>query len=93
MQPEKSLLYGEAIASVKASEIKKKEEKTVPKDSIVATHGPALTKAIKENPALLNLIGIYRINCSHIGKESSLEDLAEYIRTINPFVPILIDLQ
>lgn len=70
---------------------KKKEE--APENYIVATHGPALTKALRENPELLNLIGIYRVNCSHLGKESDLEALAEYLRTLHPFVPILIDLQ
>lgn len=70
---------------------KKKEE--APGNYIVATHGPALTKALRENPELLDLIGIYRVNCSHLGKESDLEALAEYLRTLHPFVPILIDLQ
>lgn len=86
-------LYYDAIQSVKNASLLQRTEKTIPENYIVATHGPALTKALKENPELLNLIGIYRVNCSHLGKESDLDVLAEYLRTLHPFVPILIDLQ
>ena len=88
-----TLLYQDALESVKHSSPLKREEKTIPEQYIVATHGPALTKAVKEDPTILNNIGIYRVNCSHIGKEPNLEILAEYLRTIHKFVPILIDLQ
>lgn len=87
-------IYLEAIESVKNSRLLlPAAKKSIPKHYIVATHGPALTKAVIEDPGLLNLIGIYRLNCSHLGKEQDLEKLAEYLRVISPFVPILIDLQ
>jgi pyruvate kinase len=86
-------LYQNAIQSIKNVSLLRRGEKIVPERYIVATHGPALTKALIENPELLNLIGIYRVNCSHIGKEPDLKSLAEYLRTLHPFVPILIDLQ
>lgn len=81
------------MTSIRDTLLIHREEKTTPENYIVATHGPALTKALKENPELLNLIGIYRVNCSHLGKESDLKSLAEYLKTLHPFVPILIDLQ
>ena len=90
---ELALLYKQAIESVKKSSLLLREEKIQPKDYIVATHGPAMTKALIEKPELLNLIGIYRVNCSHLGKETHLKGLAEYLRTIHKHVPILIDLQ
>lgn len=73
--------------------IRREEKKAIPENYIVATHGPALTKVLRDNPETLNLIGIYRVNCSHIGKESDLSELAEYLRIIHKYVPILIDLQ
>ena len=94
MQDEKTLLYAEAIEALKNISLSGRDEKkVVPEHYIVATHGPALTKTVIENPEILNLIGIYRVNCSHIGKESDLDALAEYLRTIHKYVPILIDLQ
>ncbi len=94
MQNEKTLLYAEAVEAFKnISLITREEKKAIPENYIVATHGPALTKVLRESPETLNLIGIYRVNCSHIGKESDLEALAEYLRTIHKHVPILIDLQ
>ena len=93
MPSEKTLLYIETMTSIRDTLLIHREEKTTPENYIVATHGPALTKALKENPELLNLIGIYRVNCSHLGKESDLKSLAEYLKTLHPFVPILIDLQ
>jgi hypothetical protein len=64
-----------------------------PDDFIVATHGPSLAIEIRENPKILNLIGIYRVNCSHLGKESDLETLGLLLKNISKYVPILIDLQ
>lgn len=94
MQNEKMLLYTEAMEVFKDITLSGRDEKkAIPENYIVATHGPALTKALTQNPELLNLIGIYRVNCSHIGKESDLETLAEYLRIIHTYVPILIDLQ
>jgi pyruvate kinase len=94
MQNEKTLLYAEAVEAFKNISLTTREEKkAIPENYIVATHGPALTKVLRESPETLNLIGIYRVNCSHIGKESDLEALAEYLRTIHKYVPILIDLQ
>lgn len=93
MPSEKTLLYIETMTSIRGTLLIHRAEKTTPENYIVATHGPALTKALKENPELLNLIGIYRVNCSHLGKESDLKSLAEYLKTLHPFVPILIDLQ
>ncbi len=70
MQDEKTVLYADAIASMQnSSAIQTKTEKTIPENYIVATHGPALAKVVREYPEILNLIGIYRLNCSHIGKE------------------------
>lgn len=86
-------LYQDAIASMKRSSLLSREEKTIPEEYIVATHGPALTKAITENPELLNLIGIFRVNCSHLGKEPDFPALAEYLSVLHRYVPILIDLQ
>jgi hypothetical protein len=86
-------LYQDAFQSVQKSSLLKREEKTVPENCIVATHGPALTKAVRDNPEILDFIGIYRVNCSHIGKEPDLHALAEYLRGIHKHVPILIDLQ
>lgn len=77
----------------KSTLVDRKNKEATPENYIVATHGPSLVKALRENPLLLDLIGIYRVNCSHLGKESDLEVLAEYLRTLHPFVPILIDLQ
>lgn len=94
MQDEKTVLYADAIASMQnSSAIQTKTEKTIPENYIVATHGPALAKVVREYPEILNLIGIYRLNCSHIGKEWDLGGLAEYLRCVSKFVPILIDLQ
>jgi len=90
---EPSPIYKTAIGIIEKTPLLRRTEKTIPEQYIVATHGPALTKAIIENPELLNLIGIYRVNCSHIGKEPDLEALAQYLRKISQFVPILIDLQ
>lgn len=69
MNSEQTILYSEAMTSIRNFLLMHREGKTIPEKFIVATHGPALTKALKENPELLNLIGIYRVNCSHIGKE------------------------
>lgn len=69
MNSEQTTLYLEAMTSIRNSVLIHREGKTIPENYIVATHGPALTKALTENPELLNLIGIYRVNCSHIGKE------------------------
>jgi pyruvate kinase len=94
MQNEKTLLYAEAVEALKNVSLTPREEKkSIPENYIVATHGPALTKVLRDSPETLNLIGIYRVNCSHIGKESDLNSLAEYLRMIHKFVPILIDLQ
>jgi pyruvate kinase len=94
MQNEKTLLYSQALEAFKnVSLTSRAEKKIVPQNYIVATHGPALAKVLCETPETLDMIGIYRVNCSHIGKESDLEALAEYLRTIHKFVPILIDLQ
>jgi pyruvate kinase len=94
MQNEKTLLYSQALEAFKNISLTSREEKkTIPKNYIVATHGPALAKVLCETPETLNMIGIYRVNCSHIGKESDLDALAEYLRTIHKYVPILIDLQ
>lgn len=94
MQNEKTLLYAETVEKFKNISLTSREEKkATPEHYIVATHGPALTKVLRDNPETLNCIGIYRVNCSHIGKESDLEALAEYLRTIHKYVPILIDLQ
>jgi pyruvate kinase len=94
MQNEKTLLYAEAVEAFKNVSLTTREEKkAIPENYIVATHWPALTKVLRDSPKTLNLIGIYRVNCSHIGKESDLEALAEYLRTIHKYIPILIDLQ
>ena len=91
---EQTLLYWGAIISVGSNKLITREEKQKhPREYIVATHWPALAKVVKEDPTILNNIGIYRVNCSHLGKESDLKSLAEYLRTLHPFVPILIDLQ
>lgn len=94
MQNEKTLLYSQALEAFKDVSLTSREEKkTIPQNYIVATHGPALAKVLCETPETLDMIGIYRVNCSHIGKESDLDALAEYLRTIHKYVPILIDLQ
>lgn len=94
MQNEKTLLYAEAVEAFRDISLTSREEKKiVPQNYIVATHGPALAKVLCETPEKLDMIGIYRVNCSHIGKESDLDALAEYLRTIHKYVPILIDLQ
>lgn len=94
MQNEKTLIYAEAVEAFRDISLTSREDKkAVPEKYIVATHGPALTKVLRESPETLNCIGIYRVNCSHIGKESDLDALAEYLRTIHKYVPILIDLQ
>jgi pyruvate kinase len=94
MQNEKTLLYSQALEAFKNISLTSREEKKiVPQNYIVATHGPALAKVLCETPETLDMIGIYRVNCSHIGKESDLDALAEYLRTIHKYVPILIDLQ
>lgn len=69
MQNEKTRLYTEAIDSIGGASLKTREGKTIPQEYIVATHGPALAKVVKTHPETLDLIGIYRVNCSHIGKE------------------------
>jgi|GEM_PF-3445126 len=38
MRKEKSFLYEEAIASIRASSLKKRDEKIIPEEYIVATH-------------------------------------------------------
>lgn len=94
MQNEKTLLYREAVASLQWKTLTSREEKkSIPEKYIVATHGPAITKVLIESPETLNLVGIYRVNCSHIGKETDLEALSEYLRILHKHVPILIDLQ
>ena len=94
MQNEKTLLYAEAVEVFKnVSLTTRDEKKAIPENYIVATHGPALTKVLRDSPETLNLIGIYRVNCSHIGKESDLDTLAAYLKAIHKHVPILIDLQ
>lgn len=90
---EATQLYKDALLSIQNGTPLKREEKTVPENCIVATHGPALAKAVRDNPGILDFIGIYRVNCSHIGKEPDLHALAEYLRGIHKYVPILIDLQ
>jgi hypothetical protein len=69
MNSEQTTLYADAMSSIRNSLLIHREGKATRENFIVATHGPALTKALIENPELLNLIGIYRVNCSHIGKE------------------------
>lgn len=86
-------IYQDAIRSLQEKPVLLRSKKENPRDYIVATHGPALAKAITKNPELLNLIGIYRFNCSHLGKETDLHGVAGYIREIHKYVPILIDLQ
>ena len=93
MNNAQTALYSEAMVSIRNFLLMHREGKTIPENYIVATHGPALTKVLRDSPETLNLIGIYRVNCSHIGKEWDLKSLAEYLKTIHPFVPILIDLQ
>ncbi len=93
MQNEKTRLYTEAIDSIGGASLKTREGKTIPQEYIVATHGPALAKVVKTHPETLDLIGIYRVNCSHIGKEWDLEALAAYLKVVSKYVPILIDLQ
>lgn len=89
-----TLLYSEATEALKkASIITREKKQDEPKKFIVATHGPALVKAVRDNPNILDYIGIYRVNCSHLGKESDLPALAEYLRAVYPSTPILIDLQ
>ena len=86
-------IYQDAIRSLQEKPVLLRSKKENPRDYIVATHGPALAKAITKNPELLNLIGIYRFNCSHLGKETDLHGVAGYLREIHKYVPILIDLQ
>lgn len=94
MQNEKTLLYAQATEALLNTPLAAREEKkAIPENSIVATHGPALAKVLCDTPETLNMIGIYRVNCSHIGKESDLDALAQYLRTVHKYVPILIDLQ
>lgn len=89
-----TLLYEEAINNVQDAELLSRETKKAnPKDYIVATHGPALVRAVIADPKVLDMIGIYRVNCSHLGKESDLTALANFLRNIHHAVPILIDLQ
>ncbi len=90
---ELSQTYQSAIEILKKTPPIGRENKINPRDYIVATHGPALTKAVMERPEILDLIGIYRFNCSHLGKESDLSTLAEYLKVIHQHSPILIDLQ
>jgi len=93
MSPQ-TLLYKEAIACVnRITLIDKKTKQDIPQQYIVATHGPTLMATIKEDPRILDMIGIYRVNCSHLGKESNWEALGDFLRTIHPFCKILIDLQ
>lgn len=94
MQSELTQLYQKAINAVKKSSLLwRAEKKKAPQNFIVATHGPALIKALRDNPELLDKIGIYRVNCSHMNKEPDQTALAEYLKTLHPLVPILIDLQ
>ncbi len=85
--------YQAAIDAIKRAKLIPRDDKKIREKYMVPTHGPALVRALIANPELLDLIGIYRVNCSHLGKEPNLEILAEFLRTIHPFVPILIDLQ
>ncbi len=90
----KTTLYFDAIEKINASTLKTREEKKeIPEFTIVATHGPALVKSILEDPTTLDMIGIYRLNCSHLGKETDLDALAQYLQVINKSTPVLIDLQ
>lgn len=74
--PLQTLLYQEAIARIiDASLIAKKIKQETPQHFIVATHGPTLMAAIKEDSSILDMIGIYRVNCSHLGKENNWEAL------------------
>lgn len=86
-------LYQSAIDAIKKATLIPRNDKKIPENYMVPTHGPALVRALTKNPELLDLMGMYRVNCSHIGKEPDLEILAEFLRTIHSFVPILIDLQ
>lgn len=69
--PQQTLLYQETTALLKKTSalLKKDQKKQIPQNSIVATHGPTLVAAVKEDPTILDKIGIYRVNCSHLGKE------------------------
>jgi hypothetical protein len=69
MNNAQTALYSEAMVSIRNFLLMHREGKTIPENYIVATHGPALTKVLRDSPETLNLIGIYRVNCSHIGKE------------------------
>ena len=92
--PQQTLLYQEAIACVnRITLIDKSTKQKTPQDYIVVTHGPTLMATIKEDAGILDMIGIYRVNCSHLGKENNWEALGEFLRTIHPFCKILIDLQ
>ncbi len=93
--PQQTLLYQETTARLQSttSLVTKDKKKQIPQDSIVATHGPTLVAAVKEDPTILNKIGIYRVNCSHLGKENNKHALADYLKEIHPYCQILIDLQ
>ncbi len=93
--PQQTLLYQETTTCLKTVQglIKKDTKKQTPQDYIVATHGPTLVAAVKEDPTILNNIGIYRVNCSHLGKENNKHALADYLKEIYPYCQILIDLQ
>lgn len=95
MTKSQEALYQEAvnILSHSSSLETRDKKKAHPRDYIVATHGPALLKAVIADPTILNNIGWYRINCSHLGKEHHLEAYAKYLQKIHKFVPILLDLQ
>jgi hypothetical protein len=90
-----TLLYRETTSLLRESTslIKKCDKKTIPQNYIVATHGPTLVAAIKEDPTVLDKIAVYRVNCSHLGKEGDKEALAGYLKEIYPYCQILIDLQ
>ena len=64
-----------------------------PPSYIVATHGPALVAAVMKDPSILNEVGTYRVNCSHLGKEKDPEALAKYLKLVSKYCPVLIDLQ
>ncbi len=89
-----TLLYQESINNIQDAELLSREiKKESPQDYIVATHGPGLVRAIKDDPTILDKIGIYRVNCSHLGKEPDFIALADFLRNIHHAVPILIVLQ
>ena len=85
-------IYQDAIRSLQEKPVLLRSKKENPRDYIVATHGPALAKKqFTKNPELLNLIGIYRFNCSHLGKKL-IYMVSQDISEIHKYVPILIDL-